>query len=184
IQDEENAIQPSTSSNKEATGNSSQTDESVLKNLSEKSVIQDDENTIHPSTSSNNEATVNASQPDDNAIQSSTRSNGTNNQKTTQLILNATENVNVDKQREDNQSDSENNINPKDVTTDEPDELASEGMHLSTRSNNSSEEMIQIPIKTIDESWNFFITYFLNTGLLWVFQPHTRDLTGFGIVVV
>ncbi|CAG8812215.1 14030_t:CDS:1, partial [Racocetra fulgida] len=55
-------------------------------------------------------------------------------------------------------------------------------MHLSTRSNNSSEEMIQIPIKTIktiDESWNFFITYFLNTGLLWVLQPHTRDLVGF-----
>ncbi|CAG8698010.1 16603_t:CDS:2, partial [Racocetra fulgida] len=96
IQDEENAIQPSTSSNKEATGNLSQTDENILKNLLEKSVIQDDENSIHPSTSSNNEATGNASQPDENAIQPSTSSN----QETAQLILNTTENVNADRRRE------------------------------------------------------------------------------------
>ncbi|CAG8835015.1 31557_t:CDS:2, partial [Racocetra persica] len=141
--------------------------------------IQYDENAIHPSTSSNNEATGNANQTDGNAIQPSTSSNDTNNQEIAQLILNTTENVNVDRHREGNQNDSEMSIHPKDVTADEQDEFANEGIHLSTRSSNSSEEMIQIPIKTIDESWNFFITYFLNTGLLWVLQPHTRDLVGF-----
>ncbi|CAG8830729.1 9541_t:CDS:2, partial [Racocetra persica] len=62
-------------------------------------------------------------------------SNNSNNQIIAQLVLNTAENVNVDKSSEDNQSDSENNIHPKDVTTDE---VANEG---STRSNNSSEEM-------------------------------------------
>ncbi|CAG8449047.1 16668_t:CDS:2, partial [Cetraspora pellucida] len=39
--------------------------------------------------------------------------------------------------------------------------------------------LISVPVRTIDELWNFFVVYFLNTGLLWVFQPHTRDIVVF-----
>ncbi|KAF0554764.1 kinase-like protein [Gigaspora margarita] len=86
-----------------------------------------------------------------------------------------------------NQDDYENNTQSKDDIADdlnEPCEVVSlavlnEGMHLPTISNNGSGKMIQIPIETVDKfdkCWNFFVTYFLNTGLLWVFQPHTRDI--------
>ncbi|CAG8779551.1 2470_t:CDS:2 [Racocetra fulgida] len=151
IQDDENAIQLSNCSNNEATGNANQTDE----------------NAMQPSNGLGNEVTGNSSQTDENAIiKPSTSPNNTNNQKTAQLMLNTAENVNIDKSREGNQNDSENNIHSKNVTTDEPDEVANEGMHLSTRSNNSSEEMVLIPIKTIktiktiDESWNFLLHTF------------------------
>ncbi|CAG8458417.1 13245_t:CDS:2 [Cetraspora pellucida] len=112
-----------------------------------------------------------------------------------------TENIiNTCKCHEDNQGksngdnlgncdDSENNAHSKDDTANdlnEPVEMVfnhklvdlNEGMLLFTSSNYGSKKMIQIPIETIDELWDFFITYFLNTGLLWVFQPHPRDLVG------
>ncbi|KAF0554765.1 kinase-like protein [Gigaspora margarita] len=103
------------------------------------------------------------------------------------------ESINEDNQNDSNndsfgnQDDYENNTQSKDDIADdlnEPCEVVSltvlkEGMHLPTISNNSSGKMIQIPIETVDKfdkCWNFFVTYFLNTGLLWVFQPHTRDI--------
>ncbi|CAG8717158.1 11819_t:CDS:2, partial [Dentiscutata erythropus] len=33
--------------------------------------------------------------------------------------------------------------------------------------------------KPIDELWNFFMVYFLNTGLLWVVRPQARDIPEF-----
>ncbi|CAG8804339.1 1433_t:CDS:2, partial [Racocetra persica] len=63
IQDEENVVHPSTSSNDEITGNSSQIDENVLKNLSEKSVIQYDENATQSSNGYSNQTDENAIQP-------------------------------------------------------------------------------------------------------------------------
>ncbi|CAG8716923.1 32349_t:CDS:2, partial [Racocetra persica] len=33
--------------------------------------------------------------------------------------------------------------------------------------------------KPIDELWNFFMIYFLNTGLIWVFQSQSRDVPEF-----
>ncbi|RIB08125.1 kinase-like domain-containing protein [Gigaspora rosea] len=46
-------------------------------------------------------------------------------------------------------------------------------------------EVIQIRVKTktikaVDQFWNFFTMYFLNTGFLWVFQPNARDIIGCG----
>ncbi|CAG8594101.1 11510_t:CDS:2 [Dentiscutata erythropus] len=123
-----------------------------------------------------------------------------NNQQTVQPILNylerldssniITENINMEKHHEGNQDGSENNTHSKNDTVDELNELdettsnnnlaaLNEAMNLFTRSCNSSEEVIQIPIKTINELWSFFVIYFLNTGLLWVFQPRSRDLEGY-----
>ncbi|CAG8453775.1 12560_t:CDS:10, partial [Cetraspora pellucida] len=157
IQDDENAIQQSTSSNNETTERPA-LDKKKIENLSEKTTVE-----------------VN------------TNCSNTNNQKIAQLIFNTTENINVEKHHEGNkngnQGDSEN-IHPKDDIADnlnEPDELVSNNQHaaLSIRLNNGSEVVIQTSTKTIDELWNLFITYFLNMGLLCVLQPHTRDLVGF-----
>ncbi|CAG8802170.1 14574_t:CDS:2, partial [Dentiscutata erythropus] len=111
-----------------------------------------------------------------------------NNQQTVQSILNylerldssniITENINMDKHHEGNQNGSENNTHLKNDAAEELnefDETASnnnlaalnEIMNLLPRSSNGSEEVIQIPTKTINELWSFFVTYFLNTGLLW-----------------
>ncbi|KAF0554761.1 kinase-like protein [Gigaspora margarita] len=105
------------------------------------------------------------------------------------------ENINIDTHHEDNQKESnndnfdeyENNTQSNDDIVDglnEPCEVVSkneltvlnEGMHLPAISNIGSGKMIQIPFETIDKIWNFFVTYFLNTGLLWIFQPYTRDI--------
>ncbi|CAG8530902.1 13642_t:CDS:2, partial [Racocetra fulgida] len=55
--------------------------------------------------------------------------------------------------------------------------VLNDDVYLSVRSNNSSEETIQIRIKSIFELWNFFISY-LNTELLRVFQSSSRDVMG------
>ncbi|CAG8827710.1 15477_t:CDS:2, partial [Gigaspora margarita] len=94
------------------------------------------------------------------------------------------ENINVNTHHEGNRDDYENSTQSKDDIADDLNEtcevvsnnelaVLNGGMHLPTISNNGSGKMIQIPIETVvkfDKCWNFFVTYFLNTGLLWIFQ--------------
>ncbi|CAG8765652.1 16289_t:CDS:2, partial [Dentiscutata heterogama] len=103
------------------------------------------------------------------------------NQQTTHLVINYSKIPNFSV-NSDNKDDSNDDTCPKDDRTSglsKTDEIVNNAPKISTIQPyiNLNNGVIQIPTKLIDESWSFFMTYFLNTGLLWIFQA--RDVAGY-----
>ncbi|CAG8741858.1 3873_t:CDS:2, partial [Racocetra persica] len=84
----------------------------------------------------------------------------------------------------DNKVESNNDIHLKNDIANDPSKLyeviqdAPKISNEDTQLFTGTEEIlkaIRTLSKPIDELWNFFMIYFLNTGILWVLQPYSRD---------
>ncbi|CAG8782606.1 2540_t:CDS:2, partial [Dentiscutata erythropus] len=83
-------------------------------------------------------------------------------------------NINIDAQSLGNQNESNDDIRSNYVTV--GDSSKTDEIALDNISDIPKTLIVNIDIQSLDEIWNFFMTYVLNMGILLILQPHSRDM--------